>query len=63
MVALEVPAKKWDASAVREIEVHAPMTLPSALTSILSVSILAMVPSPPPTKRSLLGRKVRQLIP
>jgi hypothetical protein len=47
-----VLAKKWVLSAVNAIEVTAPMTFASLLTSMVEVAILAIVPSPAPTSKS-----------
>jgi hypothetical protein len=62
-VAFDVPAKKWVLSAVKVIEVTAPITLASLFTSIVVVAIFAMVPSPAPTRRSPFVRSERTLIP
>ena len=62
-MAIEVPAKKWEQSAVKEIEVTSPMTLASVFTSILLVLTLAIVPSPAPTSKSPSFKSLIVLIP
>jgi hypothetical protein len=48
---------------VSAIEVTAPITLASLLTSIVEVAIFAIVPSPAPTSKSPFERSERTLIP
>ena len=63
MVALEVPQKKWVESAVKEMDVTAPITLACFLTSIACDPTLARVPSPAPKRRSPFERRLMQLMP
>ena len=58
-----VPAKKCVKSWVKVSEETPPQTLVLFLTLMVWMEILAMVPSPAPTRKSPLGRMPRDLTP
>lgn len=62
-MALDVPAKKWVESAVKEIDVTDPMTLASDFINMSLYPIFATVPSPDPTNTSPLDKRLTQLTP